>query len=400
MAGQKPFGKCAWQEISNLDIYLAALVIGGLASSYVGVAVVIRWAQDRMLDIPNERSSHTRPTPRGGGLAILAVTLVGGSLFLFYAHAESTFRQWIFYFVGALLVAGVSWLDDLGSLPKQARGTAHAVAAIFVMLSLGLFRQLVLPGFGSFDLGWSAWPLTFLWIMGLTEAYNFMDGIDGIAAGQGIVAGLGWAIIGLIVGNPLFSSLGFLLAASCLGFLFHNWPPARIFMGDVGSIFLGYTFAVLAVIASQSDARLAFIGILFVWPFVFDAIFTFFRRLSKYENVFEAHRSHLYQRLVILGFSHRSVAITYICLALVGVLLGILWYTNVQGSGPLIWVVIPSCCIVLWGVVVVSYCPGFFRQQASTPVIIITNDKNSAGTPCANVKTGRAKPSAHHTKQT
>jgi UDP-N-acetylmuramyl pentapeptide phosphotransferase/UDP-N-acetylglucosamine-1-phosphate transferase len=162
--------------------------------------------------------------------------------------------------------------------------------------------------------------------VGLTNAYNFMDGIDGIAAGQGIVAAIGWGIIGLITGNPFLTALGFLLAASCLGFLCHNWPPARIFMGDVGSAFLGYTFAVLAVIASQSDPRLAFIGILFVWPFVFDAVFTFFRRLRKHENVFEAHRSHLYQRLVIAGYSHGVVSTLYIGLAGAGVVVGVWWY--------------------------------------------------------------------------
>ncbi len=307
---------------------MAALVIGALVMSYAGVGLVRRWAQRRMLDIPNERSSHTRPTPRGGGLAIVAVTLVGGSLFLFYAHTESTIHQWVFYSIGALLVAGVSWLDDLRSLPNQARFAAHAVAAVVAMLGLGVWHNIVLPGFGTFDLGWLGWPLTFLWIVGLTNAYNFMDGIDGIAAGQGIVAGVGWGIIGLILSNPFLTSLGFLLAASCLGFLCHNWPPARIFMGDVGSAFLGYTFAVLAVIASQSDPRLAFIGILFVWPFVFDSVFTFFRRLRNHENVFEAHRSHLYQRLVIAGYSHGAVSTLYICLAGVGVVVGVWWYST------------------------------------------------------------------------
>ncbi len=309
-----------------LDVFVMSL--GAMITSYVGVAYLRRWAERRMLDIPNERSSHTRPTPRGGGLAIVAVTLVGGSLFLFYAHTEPTLPQWVFYSIGALLVAGVSWLDDLRSLPHQARFVAHAVAALVVMVGLGVWRQLVLPVIGVLHLDWLGWPLTFLWIVGLTNAYNFMDGIDGIAAGQGIVAGVGWGIIGLITGNPFLTSLGFLLAASCLGFLWHNWPPARIFMGDVGSAFLGYSFAVLAVIASQSDPRLAFIGILFVWPFVFDAVFTFFRRLRNHENVFEAHRSHLYQRLVIAGYSHGAVSTLYICLAGVGVVLGVWWYST------------------------------------------------------------------------
>ena len=307
-----------------LDVFVMSL--GAMITSYVGVGLLSRWAVSRMLDIPNERSSHTRPTPRGGGLAIVIVTLVGGSVFLFYANAETTFQPWIFYTLGALLVAGVSWLDDLRSLANQARFAAHAVAALVAMLGLGVWRQFGFPVVGTLDLAWLGWPLTFLWIVGLTNAYNFMDGIDGIAAGQGIVAGLGWGIIGLITGNAFVTCLGFLLAASCMAFLFHNWPPARIFMGDVGSAFLGYTFAVLPVVASQSDPRLPFIGILFVWPFVFDSVFTFLRRLRNHENVFEAHRSHLYQRLVISGYSHSVVSALYICLAGVGVVVGVWWY--------------------------------------------------------------------------
>lgn len=307
-----------------LDVVV--IILGATVTTYVGVACLRRWASSRMLDIPNERSSHTRPTPRGGGLAIVIVTLVGGSLFLFYANAEATFKTWIFYSLGALLVAGVSWLDDLKSLPRRARFAAHAMAAIVAMIGLGTWRQVAFPGVGIFDFAWLGWPVTFLWIVGLTNAYNFMDGIDGIAAGQGIMAGLGWGIIGLITGNAFLTCLGFLPAASCLGFLWHNWPPARIFMGDVGSAFLGYTFAVLAVVASQSDPRLAFVGILFVWPFVFDSVFTFLRRLSNHENVFEAHRSHLYQRLVIAGYGHGVVSALYAGLAGIGVVAGLWWY--------------------------------------------------------------------------
>jgi UDP-N-acetylmuramyl pentapeptide phosphotransferase/UDP-N-acetylglucosamine-1-phosphate transferase len=172
-------------------------------------------------------------------------------------------------------------------------------------------------------LGWLGIPLTLAWIVGLTNAYNFMDGIDGIAAGQAIVAGIGWLILGNMLGEPRFAALGLAVAASSLGFLVHNRPPAKIFMGDVGSAFLGFTFAFMTVWCSQKSPNgvwFAELSVLFLWPFAFDSILTFFRRLCKRENVFAAHRSHLYQRLVQSGMTHGQVSGVYTALAAVGLL--------------------------------------------------------------------------------
>ncbi|MBK7202993.1 hypothetical protein [Candidatus Amarolinea dominans] len=135
----------------------------------------------------------------------------------------------------------------------------------------------------------------------------------------------GWTFLGWSDNQPLVAALGLLLAAASLGFLGHNWPLARIFMGDVGSAFLGYTFAVLPVVAAQHNPRLAVAGVLLVWPFLF--------RLRHRENIFAAHRSHLYQRLVIAGYSHRTVTLLYSGLAAAGALLALLWTLDGAGSG-------------------------------------------------------------------
>jgi UDP-N-acetylmuramyl pentapeptide phosphotransferase/UDP-N-acetylglucosamine-1-phosphate transferase len=119
-------------------------------------------------------------------------------------------------------------------------------------------------------------------------------------------------------------------------------------MGDVGSAFLGYTLAVLPVIASQNDFHLALPGALFVWPFLFDTVFTFFRRLGKRENVFEAHRSHLYQRLVVIGFSHRFVSTLFVGLALIGVFLSLIWFLGIDGSSLAIALGVPFLCISIY----------------------------------------------------
>jgi UDP-N-acetylmuramyl pentapeptide phosphotransferase/UDP-N-acetylglucosamine-1-phosphate transferase len=276
------------------------------------------WAlRSKLLDIPNARSLHSRPVARGGGLAIVLICLAGFGLFweLQPAWGWSGLGS---YIAGASLIAVVSGLDDLRSLPFGLRFGAHSLAAALTLWGFGPWSTVSLPWLGSLNLGWLGLPISFLWIVGLTNAYNFMDGIDGLAGGQAVVAGLGWIIFGWLGNQPLVFALALLLAGSSLGFLGHNWQPARIFMGDVGRAFLGYTFAVLAVAAAQPDPRLAFAGFLLVWPFVFDPAFTFVRRLLKHENVLTAHRSHLYQRLVLTGLSHQTVAIVYIGLAGLG----------------------------------------------------------------------------------
>ena len=324
--------------------------IGTLAFvlSCLGVAALRRWAERRnILDFPNERSSHTLPTPRGGGIAIVFFSVIG-LLTAWFIKPAWPARPFLLYLFGSVLIAVVSWLDDLRPLPNRFRFAAHSAGAVLAILGFGYWQHLEFPLVGLLHLGLFGLLVTFLWLAGLTNAYNFMDGIDGIAGGQAVVAGLGWALLGNLTDQHGVALLGLLTAATSFGFLCHNWPPARIFMGDVGSAFLGYTFAVLPVIASQKDFRFILIGVLLVWPFVFDTTFTFFRRLRKGEDVFAAHRSHLYQRLVIAGFGHRFVTVIYIGLAFAGLLLALSWYLGIRGASSALSVSLPLLCFGLW----------------------------------------------------
>ena len=304
------------------------------------------------MDIPNERSSHTRPMPRGGGLSILIITLVGLLTYGLLFFVE----YWLLllcYSFGAGLIATVSWFDDLHTLPKRVRFSVHSLAAILAIIGFGYWDKLTVPFLDRVNLGWFGLLVTFLWIVGLTNAYNFMDGIDGIAGGQAVVAGVGWTILGVMMDLPLISAMGSLLAATSLGFLFHNWPPAKIFMGDVGSAFLGYSFACLGVLGWKKDPVLALAGFLLVWPFVFDTIFTFFRRLEHRENVFSAHRSHLYQRLVISGYSHRTVTLLYVGLDLLGLLFVLLILLRNTWANLVVIIALFLSCFGLWGFTVI-----------------------------------------------
>lgn len=335
-----------------------------VVAAYGGVALVRRWTTQRLLDVPNERSSHSRPTPRGGGLPIVACTLVG--LWGMYGTAwlDLPLLPVLSYTLGALVVAAVSWGDDLWSLSNRVRFLAHAGGALLVLGGVGYGRQLTLPFVDVPELGWLGAGVAFFWIVGLTNAYNFMDGIDGIAGGQAVLAGVAWMGLGVLVEAPLCSLLGALLAGSSLGFLGHNWPPARIFMGDVGSAFLGYTFAVLALLGHLVHPRLGLAGVLVVWPFVFDTALTLLRRLRRRENIFAAHRSHLYQRLVIAGCSHRYVTLLYLGLAFCGVLLALAWSLHVRGSRWFVCVGLGVLGLGLWRYVV--------RVEARRASVVVT----------------------------
>jgi len=324
----------------------------GFGTSWWATGVVRRYAlRKELIDVPNERSSHTLPTPRGGGLAILIITLLGLLTLGLLFHIENWLLL-LYYSFGAGLIAAVSWFDDLHKLPNRVRFAVHSLAAILVILGLGYWDEFTVPFLGQVNLDWLGLPATFLWIVGLTNAYNFMDGIDGIAGSQAVVAGLGWAILGYLLDLPFVSGLGVLLASTSLGFLFHNWPSARIFMGDVGSAFLGFSFACLAVIAANREPALAIAGVLLVWPFVFDTLFTFFRRLENRENVFSAHRSHLYQRLVISGYSHRTVTLLYLGLDALGLLLALLYIRETVWTDLIVIITLPLSCLALWGLTV------------------------------------------------
>ncbi|MEE2821859.1 MAG: glycosyltransferase family 4 protein [Acidobacteriota bacterium] len=331
-------------------IIILSFVIAGL--SCLGVAMLRRWAERHsVLDIPNKRSSHDRPIPHVGGLAIVTITLLGVVIFWFQDPTWSVAE--IFTFVaGGGFVACAGLVDDLYGMSRRLRLLIHGLCAMVVILGIGSWNTVVIPLSGQLDLGWLGVLITFVWITGLTNAYNFMDGMDGLAGGQAVVAGSAWIMLGWLSDQGLVMLVGALLASSCLGFLVHNWPPARIFMGDVGSIFLGYTFAGLSVIGAQRDPTLALSGVLILWPFVFDTSFTLLRRLSRGENIFVAHRSHLYQRLLIVGHTHRFLSLLYITLAAVGAIMAQIFTMGVPTSSFLVVFLVPLMCLVLWAFVI------------------------------------------------
>jgi Fuc2NAc and GlcNAc transferase len=278
--------------------------------SYFGVRFFRSWGvQKKFLDIPNERSSHSEPVPNGAGIVIVVICLV--TYIPISLLVTGTF-SWG-YFLGASLIALVSFLDDRYSVPFLWRLLVHSIAAVLLIADQDTWHGISM--LGSLQLGIMGEVLTFIWIVWMVNSYNFMDGIDGLAGLQAVIAGLGWMLLGLMLGMPALYLFSGVIAISALGFLVHNWTPANIFMGDVGSAFLGFTFASLPLLARNMATYawdlLPIAAVLFVWFFLFDSVITLVRRAFRGKKIWIAHREHLFQRLVSSGMTHRQVTAIY-----------------------------------------------------------------------------------------
>jgi UDP-N-acetylmuramyl pentapeptide phosphotransferase/UDP-N-acetylglucosamine-1-phosphate transferase len=239
------------------------------------------------MDHPNARSLHDTPTPRIGGLGIMAGVLVAAVWLVDMALLPAM--------LGALALAALSLLDDVRGLPVRVRFLAHFVAAAGCLLALGLTGWALLAG-----------TLGVVWMINL---YNFMDGADGLAGGMAAI-GFGALALGAWLGEA--SGLAVFcasIAAAALAFLRFNFPPARVFMGDAGSIPLGFLAATLGVYGAVEQVWPWFFPLLVFSPFIADASVTLARRALRGEKVWQAHRSHYYQRFVLLGASHRQLAL-------------------------------------------------------------------------------------------
>lgn len=287
------------------------------------VALVRRCAlRAAWLDVPNERSSHTVPTPRGGGLGIAATVL--GALALLAASGRIDAGAAIGAGGGAALLCAIGWLDDRRSLAVRWRALAQVVAALWILAWMGAPARIE-AGPLSVEWAWLAALLAALAFVWLVNLYNFMDGTDGIAAVQGLSAALAGAWLLARGGEPAWALLALALAGACAGFLLWNRPPARIFMGDSGSYFVGFTFGALALAGERSGAVPALVWLVLLAVFAADATFTLLARLRAGAPAAAAHRDHAYQRCVQLGRSHGQVALAVLALNL-GLCWPLAWY--------------------------------------------------------------------------
>jgi len=278
------------------------LASAAMASAFI-LGFPVHWAlfHWKVFDRPNERSSHSHPTARGGGIAVLLAVIFVGPF-----AVNLTWTLGLVALSG-LLLAVVSFIDDLRSLPQLLRFAVHASAALIALyaLSFGRTADLSSEKFAGIAV------IGFIWITGYTNAFNFMDGINGLAGMQIVITGVGTALVGITAGGALDHPaiiLSLVLAGAGAGFLPYNFPHARMFLGDVGSAPIGFFLAVFAFWVARDLGwwLLGAFGLLHA-NFILDTTVTLARRIWIADRWFESHREHFYQRLVRAGKSHSFV---------------------------------------------------------------------------------------------
>lgn len=294
--------------------------IAAFFASYALTAWLLHHSRiSQLVDRPNSRSSHSTPTPRGGGLSMVAVTTCG--TIALYAAGWLSLPLAAVLVIGGLSVGAVGFRDDVRSVPIAFRMCVHIGAAVLAVYCLG-GSTTIRVGQSVVDLGGVGAVLKVLAIVWALNLFNFMDGIDGIAASEAAFVLFGAAGLGLFAAqvSPADIAPTLVVGAACLGFLMWNWPPAAIFMGDVGSGYLGYAIAVIAIDSSQTSAVNIYAWMILGGVFLVDATLTLIRRLIRRERVYQAHRTHAYQRLARRWGSHSSVTIAVIIINLVWLL--------------------------------------------------------------------------------
>ncbi|AUF97463.1 glycosyl transferase [Pseudomonas sp. 02C 26] len=340
----------------NLSWLVPVVVLAAFAMTWL----LRRYALARsIMDIPNARSSHAVPTPRGGGVAIVLAFLAAlvGMALLGAVSVDA-----LLALGGAsALIAVIGFMDDHGHIAARWRLIGHFVAAIWALFWLGGLPPIEVLGV-ELDLAWVGGVLAAFYLVWLLNLYNFMDGIDGIASVEAICACMGACLLYTLSGHEQLIALPLLLAGAVLGFLCWNFPPARIFMGDAGSGFLGIALGVLSLQAAWVSFDLFWCWLILLGVFIVDATFTLIKRLIRGDKVYEAHRSHAYQFASRLYGRHLPVTLAVLAL-------NVLWLLPV------------ALCVMLLGLdgaigVVLAYLPLIvlaIRYRAGTLELASTN---------------------------
>ena len=308
-----------------------------LLTAFVVSVAIVRVIERRarsfgLLDVPNARSSHVEPRPRGGGIGIICGMAAGLAAVAAAGWSADT-PVWI-VLAGSSAVAAVGLLDDLRNVSVLPRLTAQAAIALVVAWGVGGLDRVPLPDPLGVPLGWWAVPLAALWLVAVTNFFNFMDGADGLAAGQAVLSlGLAaWALWPLSAGGVALAGV-----AATAAFLTRNWAPARIFLGDVGSAWLGFLLAALPLAAPPGDrAELVLLMAISLALFLLDPIVTLAKRTSRGAPIGQAHREHAYQRLFTPGERHATVVSALLAAA--------------AGLSLLAWAVYARPALGWWGV--------------------------------------------------
>lgn len=290
-------------------MYLALAMVITLATTPLVKKLAIRWGA---VDQPDHRKVHTRIMPRMGGLAIYIAFAV--CFFLFVPMTKEALG----IFIGGTIIVITGALDDRFQLSPKAKLLGQLVAAAIV-IAMGLRVEFInLPFNGQINFSWLSIPITLFWLVGVTNAVNLIDGLDGLAAGVSGIAILATAVMAFLMGNTLAILLSVILLGSVIGFLFFNFHPAKIFMGDTGALFLGFNLAALSILGFKQLTFIAFlVPILILGVPLSDTFYAIVRRWVHKKPISEPDKNHLHHCLLSMGFSHRkTVLLIYMVSAL------------------------------------------------------------------------------------
>lgn len=319
----------------NMELYRIGMVAAALGVALVVALIstpVVKSLARHMgaVDVPKDnRRMHDHPIPRMGGLAIFFGFLLSTLIFV---PMNGQYRGML---LGAVVIVVLGIFDDIYSLKASFKFVIQIVAALIAVFSGNVITALSNPNIFSqnpvWELGWLAYPVTVIWIVAITNSVNLIDGLDGLACGVSTISSMTMLVIALVVADLPVALLMAALAGACIGFLPYNVNPAKIFMGDTGSTFLGY---VLAVVSIQGLFKF-YAVISFAVPFlmlglpIFDTAFAFIRRIAHGQSPMHADRSHVHHRLIDMGFSQKqAVAVLYIISAILGLSAVVLATTN------------------------------------------------------------------------
>ena len=313
-------------SIETIGVVTGALITAflvALITTPIVKSLAQKWGA---VDVPKDgRRMHDHPIPRMGGLAIFLGFLLSVILFIPFVQTDGLGMQLQGMLLGAVIIVVLGILDDIYALPALPKLIVQIVAAVIAVCSGNVIETISNPNIFSNDLhwelGWLSIPVTVIWIVAVTNAVNLIDGLDGLACGVSTISSMTVLVIALTVAEPTVAVLMACLAGGCIGFLPYNTNPAKIFMGDTGSTFLGY---VLAVVSIQGLFKY-YTLISFVVPFlmlglpIFDTCFAFIRRIAHGQSPMHADRSHIHHRLIDMGLNQKqAVAVLYVISAILG----------------------------------------------------------------------------------
>lgn len=293
----------------NTDFIFIGILTFSLSAAITRLMVWIGIQDD-----PTHRSSHSTRTPRSGGVSMVASFLFC-MIYFFWGGYFSHIPEWrlVLMLLAAVLIVMASLKDDITGISFRRKLAMQVLGAVVVVTGGLSFDTLPLPYVGVWYLGGLGGVLSLFWIVGFMNAFNFMDGLDGLAAGTSIVASFFSAIIALMLGEKAIFFISFTLFWATMGFFIFNFPPARIFMGDVGSQFLGFTWSIIFILAAQAshNSISVYTVPLLFFSFIYDVVLTLLRRISLRQTIWYPHRTFLFHILNRSGYTHRQISLVY-----------------------------------------------------------------------------------------